>query len=686
VIFLRGALLVLLLPCLLFAADSQPAPPAIKSSRPAPKSEFLPEVAKGGALVEYSIGDPSDEEQLYLEYINRARLNPLAEGYLLATNTTPSVADAYAFFNVDLQRAIDEIALYPPVQPLSFESRLIQAARGHSAYMFTRGLQEHDQTDPLTGAVLNSISQRATAVGYPWNTLGENIYMVAESVLQGHAGFEVDWGYGEGGVQRPPGHRNNNHDPDFREIGVGVLLGTNRVVLHAITNIVGTNIVVTPAATNFIGPQVVTVDFGARPSLPALVTGVAYYDINANGFYDIGEGLPGVRVEAPEGGSFAVTSRSGGYSVPAAEGTNSVRFILDGTVVSTRTAVTTNRENVKRDLILPYVAPAVGGSTNAQVSAPNFYQLAAVPGAQAYEWSVQRLSPFSATEGVEDGGTNFIFDVSPGWNPVKTNFPASGRRSFQLVHTNGADQVLTYRPSLYAGASATIRYKSYFGYTTTNQIGVLEASSDGGATWRLVLGQRGIGAGNQPGTAYITRTASLSAYAGRSVQIRFRFFVEDIPDAFRFPQSTPSFGWHLDDIEFTGFSSIFDASTNSIAAGRSFVFQPPLEGLYELRGRPLIGGRAFPFSASLAVQARVSAPVGGVIAIDAIRRITEGRLALDFSLVSGVAGTWRLQAAPALNGTWTETADAQLSTNSPGRYTFVHTPGDASLFYRIAVQ
>lgn len=685
-IFLRGALLVLLLPCLLFAADPQPAPPAIKSSRPAPKSEFLPEAAKGGALVEYSIGDPSDEEQLYLEYINRARLNPLAEGYLLATNTTPSVADAYAFFNVDLQRAIDEIALYPPVQPLSFESRLIQAARGHSAYMFARGLQEHEQTDPLTGAVLNSIGQRATAAGYPWNTLGENIYMVAESVLQGHAGFEVDWGYGEGGVQRPPGHRNNNHDPDFREIGVGVLLGTNRVALQAITNIVGTNIVVTPAATNFVGPQVVTVDFGARPSLPALVTGVAYYDINANGFYDIGEGLPGVRVEAPEGGSFAVTSRSGGYSVPAAEGTNSVRFILDGTVVSTRTAVTTNRENVKRDLILPYVAPAVGGSTNAQVSAPNFYQLAAVPGAQTYEWSVQRLSPFSATEGVEDGGTNFIFDVSPGWNPVKTNFPASGRRSFQLVHTNGADQVLTYRPSLYAGASATIRYKSYFGYTTTNQIGVLEASSDGGATWRLVLGQRGVGRNNQPGTAYITRTASLSAYAGRNVRVRFRFFVEDIPEAELFPQSTPSFGWHLDDIEFTGFSSISDASTNSIAAGRSFVFQPPVEGLYELRGRPLIGGRAFPFSGSLAVQARVSAAPGGSIVIDAIRHADQGRIALDFSLRAGVPGTWRLESAPVISGPWTTAPEAVLGTNSPGNYTFIHTPGAVGVFYRIAVQ
>ena len=35
----------------------------------------------------YSFGQPTDEDQLYLELINRARANPTAEGLRLATST-----------------------------------------------------------------------------------------------------------------------------------------------------------------------------------------------------------------------------------------------------------------------------------------------------------------------------------------------------------------------------------------------------------------------------------------------------------------------------------------------------------------------------------------------------------------------------------------------------------------------
>lgn len=637
----------------------------------------------GAALVEYSIGDPSPEEQMYLEFVNRARLNPVDEGYLLATNTTPALTDAYDFFHVDLQRVVNEIAEYPPVQPLAFEPRLIQAARGHSAYMFTRGIQEHDQTNPLTDAVVNTIATRVSTTGYPWNNLGESIYAFAESVLHGHAGFEVDWGPGDGGVQRPPGHRNNNHDSDFREIGVGVVLGTNRVVIPVITNFLG---VVIPASTNNVGPQLVTLDFGSRTNLPPLVTGVAYYDLNTNGFYDIGEGLPGIRVEVPAGGSFATTTRSGGYAVPAAVGTNSVRFLSGGTEVVTRTVVTTNATNVKQDLLLPYVAPAVSGPSVAAVTAPNFYQLGAVLGAQSYEWSMVRLTPFSALEGVEDGGTNFTFSGPAGWNPVKTGIQASGTRSFQLVHLNGEDQALTYRPALRPGTSATVKFKSYFGFTTINQVGLVEVSSDGGATWRIAFGQRGRGT-NQPATGgYVNNTVSLAPYAGVDVQVRFNFFFENIPGAVYYQQTSASFGWHLDDIEFNGFSTISGAMTNSIGSGRSFTFQPPSAGSYELRGRPVIGGNPFPFSRAFAVTAQATSAPGGQIVIDAFRRADQGRLSLDFSLQTGVPGNWHLESAAALSGPWSTAAGAVLTTNAPGRYTFVHNPGDASLFYRVAVQ
>src|SRR6476620_15457 len=43
------------------------------------------------AAVTYSIGDPTPEEQLYVEFINRARANPPAEGLRLAQTTDPDI-------------------------------------------------------------------------------------------------------------------------------------------------------------------------------------------------------------------------------------------------------------------------------------------------------------------------------------------------------------------------------------------------------------------------------------------------------------------------------------------------------------------------------------------------------------------------------------------------------------------
>ena len=50
----------------------------------------------------YSIGSPTNEEQLYLEYINRARANPPAEGVRLEDTTDSEVLSAYSYFGVNL--------------------------------------------------------------------------------------------------------------------------------------------------------------------------------------------------------------------------------------------------------------------------------------------------------------------------------------------------------------------------------------------------------------------------------------------------------------------------------------------------------------------------------------------------------------------------------------------------------
>src|SRR5262249_51553727 len=158
-----------------------------------------------------------------------------------------------------------------------------------SGDMFTNMYQAHNQTD---GAIIMNPGDRIHTNGYSWSTYGENVYSYAESVFYGHAGFAVDWGPGPGGMQSALGHRANMLTAGFREVGIGVVDGVN----------------------GSVGPQLVTQDFatmlsGAGP----IISGVVYFDLNGNGFYDVGEGIGGVTVNTPQSRYYSITADSGGY-------------------------------------------------------------------------------------------------------------------------------------------------------------------------------------------------------------------------------------------------------------------------------------------------------------------------------------------------------------------------------------
>ena len=140
--------------------------------------------------------------------------------------------------------------------------------------------------------------------GYERGWSSENIFAHAKSVLNGHVGFEIDWGESrEGktlfGMQDPPGHRENIHSDKFKEAGIGIVKGSNE------------------SGDEDVGPMIITQNFAApKDDNLCFITGVAYQDLNGNRFYDIGEGLSGIKFSSPSAGYFAVTSSSGGYSIP----------------------------------------------------------------------------------------------------------------------------------------------------------------------------------------------------------------------------------------------------------------------------------------------------------------------------------------------------------------------------------
>jgi hypothetical protein len=298
----------------------------------------------------YSIGDPTNDEQYYLELINRARANPTAEGIRLATTTDADVLSAYAAFGVNLVLMQAQFVLIPPQPPLSMNATLLNAARAHSQNMLQNNYQGHSGPD---GSLTTRLAGY-TAGANGWS-IGENVYAYSKSVWYGHAGFEVDWGGTplNGGMQSPPGHRQNIHSPDFREVGIGNVIGSN-------------------GGSGGVGPQLVTQDFGTTGGLLPFVTGVVYRDLNGNGFYDPGEGIGGVTVTIANVDSYAVTAASGGFSVPVpGSGTYAVTFSGGSVPTNQKSVSVVNAQNVKADYVVTGSATPTPTPTATPSPTPN---------------------------------------------------------------------------------------------------------------------------------------------------------------------------------------------------------------------------------------------------------------------------------------------------------------------------
>ncbi|MFO0586189.1 MAG: CAP domain-containing protein [Polyangiaceae bacterium] len=274
----------------------------------------------------WSHGDPSALEQSLLELVQRARANPAGEVDLLLT--VPGVPGAMKQFNVDEQQLRDDFATYAPVPPLSFDAHLMESSRFHSEDMAKNGFQDHD------GSAGESFDQRITDAGYDWSFVSENIFAYAKSVAYCEAGFLIDWGNPD------PGHRKAILDIDGKKRDIGI------------------SIIEDPPSME-VGPLVVTQDFGApletEPDAEKLIVGVAYRDKNGNGAYDPGEGAPGMIIVPQSGTYHAITSTSGGYSIPmsAKAGLVKVQIQDEESFVLEEREVTLDGENVKLDFVLP---------------------------------------------------------------------------------------------------------------------------------------------------------------------------------------------------------------------------------------------------------------------------------------------------------------------------------------------
>ncbi len=380
------------------------------------------------AQTPYSHGDPTPDEQYMLELINRARATPAEEGIRLMDTQDSRVQAAYQFFNINKEATKAAFTTYPSRPPLAFHPDLMTAARDHTADMVAKNFQGHFGSDGST------LQQRYQRVGYQsMGMYGENVSAYSESVWYGHCGLNVDWGEQN---QKDLGHRRNlmNFDTQvYTEIGIGITRTSGGL------------------QTGTVGPFVITQDFGVRNV--KYITGVVYEDKNNNDFYDVGEGMAGVRIDASNGQYYAITSTSGGYAIPySGSGQVTVTASGGGLSVPIPVAILIGSESVKLDFSPSAEPPGVATlkvPANGTLDLPTFrilFDWDPISFATQYEFQLSTSPQFTTlvhTSTESTTGEEYtvdacdrtyywrvrgVNDVAPGpWSAVWT-FKVSGRR------------------------------------------------------------------------------------------------------------------------------------------------------------------------------------------------------------------------------------------------------------------
>jgi Ca2+-binding RTX toxin-like protein len=242
---------------------------------------------------------PTNENQLMLELINRARANPQAEAdRLLSGNLNEGLAPGT--ISTDAK------------QPLAWNERLGDAATGHSQAMLDQDFFAH--TNPNTN---KTYFERIADAGYDASATGENIAWkgssgslnLAEITAEQH-----DQLFGDAGIPGR-GHRKAILNNNYREIGISNLLGTNHL---------GYNHVV-----------ITTQKYGTQANSKPFLTGVVFTDeIVTDNFYTLGEGLGGATVNVFDSSESSLvgsttTYSSGGYQLQLAAGTYDISVVAD---------------------------------------------------------------------------------------------------------------------------------------------------------------------------------------------------------------------------------------------------------------------------------------------------------------------------------------------------------------------
>lgn len=268
------------------------------------------------------MSDMTPQEQLMLELINRARMDPNGEAKR---------------FGIKLNEGVDkgQRISADSKQVLAGNDALLAAANKHSDWMLATDIFSHTETVKNKFFTGKDPGDRMKDAGYDTSSGfvgGENIAFTGSTtkidktaaVLAQYRDLFIDKGVED------RGHRVNILGEDFREVGIGQEVGKYN-----------------SGGTNF-NASMITQDFG-KSGTDVFVTGVIYNDTRKNdNFFTVGEQVTGRAVSAL--GASDQTGAGGGYELSfSAGGSTTITFNLAGGNVTVDLSV--GSENLKIDIV-----------------------------------------------------------------------------------------------------------------------------------------------------------------------------------------------------------------------------------------------------------------------------------------------------------------------------------------------
>ncbi len=238
----------------------------------------------------------TDHEQLVLELVNRARLDPLLE-----VSRNDGVTD--------LNQGLDAQPItFAAKQPLATIQELVDAGASHAQHMLANGYFSHySEPDGSTP------TDRAAAQGYS-GTVGENL---AWNGSTGPIDLTAETIRAHDSLFASPSHRQNLLHDAYAEVGVAVETGDYFDGTHTYNAVM------------------LAEEFGFNFDDPYL-TGVVFNDsVVDDDFYSIGESQPGVQITAVDalGTAYStVSGPSGGYNLQLPAGDYTVTASSDNLV------------------------------------------------------------------------------------------------------------------------------------------------------------------------------------------------------------------------------------------------------------------------------------------------------------------------------------------------------------------